>query len=784
MAISQIIGASIRRREDPELVTGTGSYVDDRPPTGVFHMYVLRSPHAHARVRGIEVGDARQAAGVVAVFTGKDLIGEFKAPLPVTASFVPDKKSPAQYPIATDKVRYPGEPVAIVLATSRAAAEDAAERIDVRYEELPAVVDLERALEKGSPLVHDELGTNLSYDTKFAGGDIDAAFKAADVTIKQRIHQQRLFPVAMETRGVVAEYTPFGKQLTVWSSTQVPHFLKIFLGIIVGIPEQNVRVIAPEVGGGFGSKLRVYSEEVLACVAAVKLGRPVKWIGDRSEDLKATTHGRAQTWDVEIAAKRDGTVLGLRATQWLDLGAYVGMFGTFQTVGVLLAQGPYKLLALDGRAVGVFTNKTPTDPYRGAGRPEATHLIERVMDLVAYEVGMDPADVRRKNFIAKNEFPYTNLVGLVYDSGDYAPTLDKALAMVGYQDLRKQQAELRKQGRYLGIGLSTYVEICGVGPSGPTVAATGVGLWGSAVLRMRFTGKAELIIGSSPHGQGHETTFSQIAADVLGLPLEDIEVVHGDTAVGPMGMDTYGSRSLSVDGSAVYLTAQKVKEKARKLAAHLLEAAEDDVVYEGGRAYVKGAPSRAKTIQELTMASYQGTNLPAGMEPTLEATTFFDPPNFVWPFGAHVCVVEVDAETGAPRITRYVAVDDCGRRINPMIVNGQIQGGIVNAIGQALYEEVVYGEDGQLRTGTLVDYMIPTAADLPTFEMAETVTPSPSNPMGVKGVGEAGTIAASPAVINAVVDALRPFGVKDVDMPATPQKLWQLMRKNGGRKDR
>ena len=460
------------------------------------------------------------------------------------------------------------------------------------------------------------------------------------------------------------------------------------------------------------------------------------------------------------------------------------MFGTFQTVGVLLAQGPYKLLALDGRAVGVFTNKTPTDPYRGAGRPEATHLIERVMDLVAYEVGMDPADVRRKNFIAKNEFPYTNLVGLIYDSGDYAPTLDKALAMVGYQDLRKQQAELRKQGRYLGIGLSTYVEICGVGPSGPTVAATGVGLWGSAVLRMRFTGKAELIIGSSPHGQGHETTFSQIAADVLGLPIEDIEVVHGDTAVGPMGMDTYGSRSLSVDGSAVYLTAQKVKEKARKLAAHLLEAAEDDVVYEGGRAYVKGAPSRAKTIQELTMASYQGTNLPAGMEPTLEATTFFDPPNFVWPFGAHVCVVEVDAETGAPRITRYVAVDDCGRRINPMIVNGQIQGGIVNAIGQALYEEVVYGEDGQLRTGTLVDYMIPTAADLPTFEMAETVTPSPSNPMGVKGVGEAGTIAASPAVINAVVDALRPFGVKDVDMPATPQKLWQLMRKNGGRKDR
>jgi len=352
--------------------------------------------------------------------------------------------------------------------------------------------------------------------------------------------------------------------------------------------------------------------------------------------------------------------------------------------------------------------------------------------------------------------------------------------MVGYQDIRREQAELRKQGRYLGVGLSTYVEICGVGPSGPTVAATGVGLWGSAVLRLRFTGKAELIIDSSPHGQGHETTFAQIVADTLGLPLDDIEVVHGDTAVGPMGMDTYGSRSLSVDGTAVYLKSEKVKEKARKLAAHLLEAADEDVVYEGGRAYVKGAPSKAKTIQELTMASYQATNLPAGMEPTLEATTFFDPPNFVWPFGAHVCVVEVDGQTGAPRITRYIAVDDCGRRINPMIVNGQIQGGIVNAIGQALYEEVVYGEDGQLRTGTLVDYMIPTAADLPSFEMAETVTPSPSNPLGVKGVGEAGTIAASPAVINAIVDALRPFGVKDIDMPASPEKLWQLMRRNGG----
>lgn len=784
MAISQLVGSPIRRREDPELITGTGSFVDDLPQAGVLHMRIVRSTQAHARILGVEISRAREADGVVAVFTGKDLVSEFKAPLPVTASFVPDKQCPAQYAIATNKVRYLGEPVAIVLATSRAAAEDAGERVEVGYERLPAVVDLEKAMEKGAPLVHEELGTNVSYDTKFAGGDIEAAFREAEVKIKRRILQQRLFPVAVEPRGVVANFQPFGKALTLWSSTQIPHFLKVFLGVILGIPEHNVRVIAPDVGGGFGSKIRVYSEEVLAAVASRRLGRPVKWIGERSEDLKATTHGRAQIWDVEVAAKRDGTVLGLRATQYLDLGAYVGMFGTFQTVGVLLAQGCYKLKALDGRAVGVFTNKTPTDPYRGAGRPEATHLIERVMDLVADEIGMDPADIRRKNFIRKEEFPYKNLVGLTYDSGDYEPALNAALEMAGYQELHRQQGAKRKQGKYLGIGLSTYVEICGVGPAAATVPAVGVGLWGSAVVRLRFTGKAEVIVGCSPHGQGHETPFAQVVGDVLGLPLEDIDILHGDTALGPMGMDTYGSRSLSVDGNAVYLSAVKVREKARKLAAHLLEAAEEDVVYEGGRAYVKGLPAKAKTIQELTLASYQADHLPAGMEPTLEATTFFDPSNFVWPFGAHVCVVEVDAETGGLRILRYVAVDDCGRRINPLVVDGQIHGGIAQGIGQALFEEVVYDQEGQLKTGTLIDYAIPTAVEMPMFETGATVTPSPSNPLGVKGVGEAGTIASSPAVINAVVDALRPFGVKDIDMPASPEKLWHLMHKDGGRKAR
>ncbi len=784
MAISQLIGAPIKRREDPELITGTGSFVDDLTQAGLVYMHVVRSPHAHARIRSVDVTRAHEAGGVVAVFSGKDLLSDIKAPIGAGVYFIPEKKVPNHFPIATDKVRYLGEPVAIVLATSRAAAEDAAERVEVRYESLPPVTDIEKAVAKGAPLVHEEFGTNISFDTKFSGGDIEAAFREAEITIKQRFLQQRLFPVAIETRGVVADYKPFGKTLTVWSATQIPHFLKLLLGVILGIPEHNIRVIALDVGGGFGSKIRIYPEEILAVAASRRLGRPVKWSGDRSEDLKATTHGRAQVWDVEAAAKKDGTMLGIKATQWLDLGAYVSPSGTFQTIALLVAQGPYRLKAFDGRTVGVFTNKTPTDAYRGAGRPEATYLAERVMDLVAREVGMDAAEVRRKNFIRKEEFPYTNLVGLTYDSGDYEKTLNTALDIVGYRELRKRQAEQRRQGKHLGIGLSTYVEICGFGPAKVTKPHAGIGLWGSGVVRLRITGKAEVIVGSSPHGQGHETPFAQMVADVLGLPLADVDVIHGDTAVGPMGMDTYGSRSLSVDGVAAYLSAQKVRDKARRLAAHLLEAAEQDVVYEGGRAFVKGAPSRAKTIQELTAAAYEADNLPAGMEPSLEATTFFDPPNFTWPFGAHVCVVEIDDETGVPRIARYVSVDDCGTRVNPLVVDGQIQGGIAQGIGQALLEEVVYREDGQLETGNLVSYLVPTASDLPSFETAASITPSPSNPLGVKGVGEAGTIAATPAVINAIVDALQPFGVKDIDMPATPEKIWRLMHKNGGRKER
>ena len=780
MAISQMVGASIKRREDPRLVTGTGRYVDDLSQTAVLHMHVVRSSEAHARILGIETARAREADGVVAIFTGKDLKPDFGAPLPVTVTFVPEKKYPNQYPIAVDKVRYVGEPVAIVVATSRAAAEDAGERLDIRYESLPPVTDVEKAIEEGAPVIHEELGSNLSYDVKRSGGDIEAAFKEAEVKITQRLIQQRLIPIAVETRGVLADYRPFENKLTVYSSTQIPHFVKIWVGVILGIPESNVRVVAPEVGGGFGSKIRVYPEEILTALASKRLSRPVKWIEDRNENVKATHHGRSQIWDVDIAAKRDGTVLGLRVTQWLDLGAYCTQFGTFQTIGVLVAQGPYKLKAFDGRLIGVFTNRTPTDAYRGAGRPEATFLIERVMDLVARETGRDPVEVRRKNFVPAQEQPFTSVLGFTYDSGDYRVTLDKALQLVGYDALRREQAEKRKQGKYLGIGLSTYLEICGLGPAAATQANTGVSLWGMAVVNVHFTGKATVIIGSSPHGQGHETTYAQVAADVLGIPVEDINVVHGDTDIGPMGMNTYGSRSTALDGNAVHISAMKVQEKAKKIAAHLLEAAEADIVYEGGKAFVKGSPSKAVTIQEIAVAAFQTNRLPKGMEGGLEATSFFDPSNFVWPFGAHIAVVEVDADTGGTTIVRYVAVDDCGVRINPMVVDGQLHGGIAQGIGQALFEEAVYDESGQLRTGSLVDYLIPTAADLPAFELQETVTPSPVNPLGTKGIGEAGTIASSAAVINAVVDALTPFGVKDISMPASPQKVWQLMHRNGG----
>jgi len=564
---------------------------------------------------------------------------------------------------------------------------------------------------------------------------------------------------------------------SIWMSSQGPHFIRLFVSGALGMKEGQVRVISPDVGGGFGSKISPYPEDYLVPALSRIADRPVKWIETRTESIQNTTHGRGQFYDVEVAAKKDGTLLGMRVVQYVDVGAYHGTFGAFQAVACLMAGGAYKWKGISARTVGVLTNRVPTDPYRGAGRPEATHLVERMVDLVAHELKMDPVEVRRKNFIQPQDFPFTQNFGLVVDSGDYEKALDKALQLAGYQDLRKKQADLRKQGRYLGIGLSTWIELCGFGPSAATAPATGgIALVESAQVRVLPTGSVIVYTGSHSHGQGHDTTQSQIVADTLGVPIESIEIHHGDTAEGTaFGYGTYGSRTLAVGGIAIHRACGKVIDKGKKLAAHMLEAAEEDVVFERGNFHVKGSPEKAKAFGEVAFASY-GMSLPEGMEQGLEAVAYFDPPNLVWPFGAHVAVVEVDADTGNVKLERYIAVDDCGNIINPMIVDGQVQGGVAQGIAQALYEEVVYDDSGQMRTGTLIDYLVPTANELPVFELDRTVTPSPTNELGVKGIGEAGTIAASAAIINAVCDAVSPFGIKHVDMPASPDRLWKQIK--------
>jgi len=775
MAITTMIGAKIHRREDPRLVSGHGRYVDNMVRPGMLHMAVVRSPQAHARIKSIDLAAAKKAPGVSAVFTFADFKDHIAGGIPVTASFVAEKKQvPNQFPIAHDEVVYQGEPVAVVLADERYQAADAAALVDVEYDALPAVMDMEKAMEAGSPKAHSGAADNIGWELTYAPENPEV-MKEADVVLKERILQQRLFPIAMEGRGLVAEYDSFDKRLTLWTSSQVPHFIRLFVGTACGLAESQVRVIAgPDVGGGFGSKLRPYPEEYLAVVASKLTGRPVKWIESRTENLTATTHGRGQIFDIEVGAKKDGTLVALNVTQYLDIGAYQGVFGAFQAVACLLAGGAYRWKHVASRTIGVLTNKTSTDPYRGAGRPEATHLVERAVDLVAREIGMDPAELRRKNF--PTEFPFTNNFGLAYDSGDYGKSLDKALQLANYTDLRREQEALRKQGRYLGIGLSTWIEICGVGPSAATAPAAGVALVESSQVRIHPTGGVTVYVGTHSHGQGHDTTFAQIVADTLGVPYDSVELRHGDTAEGPaMGYGTYGSRSLAVGGISIVKSCHKVIEKGKKLAAHILEAAEEDIVFDQGSFRVKGSPDKSKSIGEIAFASY-GAGLPEGMEQGLEAVSYFDPPNFTWPFGAHIAVVEVDGDTGAVDLRKYIAVDDCGNIINPMIVDGQIHGGIVQGIAQALYEEVVYDDDGNLRTGTLTDYLVPTANEMPEFVLDRTVTPSPTNELGVKGVGEAGTIASSAAVINAICDALSPLGIKHVDMPASPDRLWKMIK--------
>lgn len=764
------IGSRIRRKEDPRLITGSSTYTDDVRLPGMLSMVLVRSPHAHAQITEIDVSEAEGMEGVVAVVTGADLEGAVGG-LPV-AHTLEELKEPPHRALTVDKARYVGDAVAAVVAVDPPKARDAAERVHVGYETLEAVVDLEAAAKEDSPLVHEEEGSNIAYEFPFVAGDVEEALGSADAVIRLRLMNQRQIPVALEPRSVIARYDQgFGK-MTVWSTTQIPHLLRTQLAVGLGLPEHSVRVIAPEVGGGFGSKLNVYAEEFLAAHLSKMLGRPVKWTADRTEGFLATTHGRDQLNVVEVGVDREGRLLGMRVRMLQDLGAYHQLLTpVVPTLTVLMLPGCYLLPSLEVHLSGVFTNKTPTDAYRGAGRPEATFLIERVMDAIAAELDLDPAEVRRRNFIPVDDFPATTVTELLYDSGDYQSALDRLLEIADYESLRREQAERRARGEVMGIGLSTYVEICGIGPS----AAVPAGGWEACTVEVRRTGAVVVKTGISPHGQGEETTFAQIVADRLGVPIESVEIAHGDTDYVPEGIGTFGSRGIAVGGAALSLALDTIRAKAKKFAAHLLEAHEEDIEYEGDRLEIKGAPDRYVSLEDVIAAAYLATDLPEGVEPGLAATHFFEPPNFTFPFGAHLCVVDVDRETGEPTLRRYVAVDDCGNVINPLIVDGQLHGGIAQGIAQALFEEALYDQNGQLLTGSLMDYALPKASYLPSYELHRTTTPTPVNPLGAKGVGEAGTIGSPPCVINAVVDALSPYGVRHLDMPARPEKIWRAI---------
>ncbi len=771
------IGTAPLRKEDAHLVTGQTNWTDNISAAGMLTMVFVRSPLAHARIKSIDVSGAVGTPGVIAVFTGAELVDECPS-LPCAWPVTEDMKLPAHPPMAVDKVRHAGDPVAVVVARDRSVAVDAAEKVVVDYDPLPAVVDLEDAL-TDEVLLHDDLGTNKSYFFSMpTGADVDETFAGADVVVKRRFLQQRLLPTPLEPRATACLPSAASGEFVLYSSTQVPHILRLMIAATTGIPEQKIRVVAPDVGGGFGSKLQVYGEELVSVLVARRLGRPVKWTETRSESFLTMHHGRGQIQDIEIAATNEGKLLGLKVDLIADMGAYLMLVTPgIPILGAFMYPAIYKMDAYRFNCTGVFTNKTPTDAYRGAGRPEATFAIERIMDELAVELGMEPMELRRKNWIAHDEFPFETVAGLTYDSGNYEAATDRAMELFDYAGLRAEQADRRERGDkiQLGIGISTFTEMCGLAPSRVLGNLSfGSGGWEAATVRVLATGKVQVVTGTSPHGQGHETTWSQITASALGIPFEDVEVLHGDTSVSPMGLDTYGSRSLAVGGIALHKATQKVIAKATKLAAHLMEAAEEDVEFSAGTFSVKGSPSASKTFQELAMAAFVAHDYPEDMEPDLTGHAVFDPENFSFPHGTHLCAVEVDTETGRPTIRTYVCVDDVGKVINPQIVEGQVHGGLAQGIAQALYEGAVYDEDGNLVTGTLVDYLVPAAPDLPEFVTDRTESPA-ANDLGVKGVGEAGTIASTPAVVNAIIDAIRHFGVNDVEMPCTPERIWRAI---------
>ena len=777
------LGRARLRKEDERLITGQTNWTDNITLPGMLHIAFLRSPFAHARITSVDMSAAKQLPGVVAAFSGADFAEE-QGSMPCVWPVTPDIVIPAYPPMAVDEVRHVGEMVACVVARDRYTAADALALIDIDYEPMPPVLEMRAALDEGSPKVHEQ--GNKSYEWVFANGDLDAAFRDAPVVIERDYIQQRLIPSPMETRAVVC--SPVADEYTIWSSTQIPHVVRLLLALVTGIGEHKLRVIAPDVGGGFGSKLEFIPEEVITLLVARRLGRPVKWAESRSEGNMAGHHGRDQLQRIKIAADADGRIRGLSVDLLANMGAYLKIVGPgIPLLGAFMYNAIYKMDAYSFRCTGVFTTTTPTDAYRGAGRPEATYAIERIMDELATELGLDPLEVRERNWIKHEEFPYTTVCGLTYDSGNYEAATARARELFDYDALRQEQERRRASGDpvQLGIGVSTFTEMCGLAPSRILGQLSYVaGGWEHASIRVLATGKVEVVTGTSAHGQGHETAWSQIAADALGVPFEDIRVLHGDTLVAPKGMDTYGSRSVVVGGNAVHAACGKVIDKARVIASKLLEAPQEEIEFFGGAFRARGGTGASKTIQEIAFAAFDAHDLPDGVEPSLDSDATYDPATFSFPHGTHLCATEVDTETGQVTIRTYVSVDDVGKVVNPLIVEGQIHGGIAQGIAQALYEEGVYDDAGNLLTTTLADYLVPSAADLPSYITDRTESPSTTNALGVKGVGEAGTIASTPAVVNSIVDALRPLGIRDITMPCTPERVWRAIQTaRGGQQD-
>lgn len=781
--MSGLVGKSIKRVEDPRFIQGKGKYVANLQIPGMLYAAIVRSPHAHAKLNGIDASAALAMPGVVAVYTGQDLAADGVGGLP--CGFNPPGIKTAPHPaLAIGKVRHVGDGVAVVIAENRYVAQDAAEAIQVDYEPLPAVVDAKKAAAPGAPQVHEEIPNNTSF--YWALGDraeTDRVFAAADHVVELELINQRLIPNAMEPRACVAQYSDFSDELTIWTTSQNPHIIRLLLSIAtLHIPENKLRVISPDVGGGFGSKIFHYAEEVIIPWAARKLNRPVKWVATRSEAFVSDAHGRDHVTTCKLAVNKDGTFVGLDVTTYANMGAYLSTFAALipTAIYITLFSGLYKIPVIFGESYGTMTNTVPVDAYRGAGRPEASYVLERLVDIAARDLKLDPIELRRKNFIQPHEFPYQTPVALLYDSGDYDKLFDKAVEVSNYTELLRQRDAARAAGKLVGVGVSGCIEASGLGPSKVVISlGSGVGLWESGSIRVHPTGKVTVFTGSHAHGQGHETTFAQIVSDELGIPLEDVEIIHGDTGRTPFGLGSYGSRSASVGGSALVRSAEKIRNKLIKIAAFQLEAAEEDMEYDRatGKIHVKGSPDQAKSFAELSVATLTAHQLPDGMEPGLEETTFYDPANFTFPNSAHIAMVEVDRETGEVKLTHYTSVDDVGKVINPLIVEGQMVGGVAQGVGQALWEHGVYDDEtGQLLSGSMMDYAMPRADGFPTILTDRIETPSPHNPLGVKGAGEMGTIASTITVANAVMDALAPLGVRHLDMPLTAQKLWHAIQ--------